>query len=63
MARLNLERTGSEIRDFYAVHQLVKDMPAVRRKLAVLNKGTIEEMSSNWAGYDPSQRQREHFQA
>jgi len=36
MARLNLERTGSEIRDFYAVHQLVKDMPAVRRKLGSL---------------------------
>lgn len=51
MARLNLERTGSEIRDFYAVHQLVKDMPAVRRKLTVLNKGTIVLLSAIWEGF------------
>ncbi len=49
-ARLNLERTRSEIRDFYAVHQLVKNMPAVCRKLDVLNKGTIVLLSAIWEG-------------
>lgn len=51
MARSNLERTGSEIRDFYAVHQLVKDMPAIRRKLDILNKGTIVLLSAIWEGF------------
>lgn len=46
-----MERTGSEIRDFYAVHQLVKDMPAVRRKLNVLNKGMIVLLSASWEGF------------
>jgi hypothetical protein len=49
-ARLNLERTGSEIRDFYTVHQLVKDMLAVRRRLGVLNKGMIVLLSAIWEG-------------
>jgi RiboL-PSP-HEPN len=51
MARSNLARTGSEIRDFYAVHQLVKDMPGIRRKLDVLNKGTIVLLSAIWEGF------------
>ncbi len=51
MARFNLERTGSEVRDFYAVHQLAKDMPAIRRKLDILNKGTIMLLSAIWEGF------------
>lgn len=51
IARLSLEGSGSEIRDFYTVHQLVKDMPAVRRKLEVLNKGTIVLLSAVWEGF------------
>jgi hypothetical protein len=50
-ARRGLEGTGSEIRDFYSVHQLVKDMPAVRRKLEILNKGTIVLLSAVWEGF------------
>jgi RiboL-PSP-HEPN len=51
VARSKLERTGSEVRDFYAVHQLVKDMPAIRRKLDILNKGTIVLLSAVWEGF------------
>jgi RiboL-PSP-HEPN len=51
MARLNLERTGSEIRDFYVVHQLAKDIRGIRRRLDVLNKGTIVLLSAIWEGF------------
>ena len=33
------------------VHQLVKDMPGIRRKLDVLNKGTIVLLSAIWEGF------------
>jgi hypothetical protein len=51
MARNHLERTGSEIREFYAVHQLAKGTPAIRRKLGILNKGTIVLLSAVWEGF------------
>ena len=50
-ARLNLERTRTEIRHFYAIHQLVKDIPGVRKKLDVLNKGMIVLVSAAWEGF------------
>lgn len=50
-ARINLEQTRTEIRDFYAVHQLVKGIPGVRKKLDVLNKGTIVLLSAIWEGF------------
>jgi hypothetical protein len=50
-ARINLEHTGSEIRDFFTIHQLMKDVRKARRRLIVLNKGMIVLLSASWEGF------------
>lgn len=50
-ARLQFQEAGSEIRDFFAIHQLTKDVPVVRQNLDVLNKGMIVLLSALWGGF------------
>jgi HEPN superfamily RiboL-PSP-like protein len=50
-ARLNLQQTGSEIRDFFTIHQLMKDVRKARRRLVVLNKGMVVLLSASWEGF------------
>ncbi len=50
-ARLNLQQTGSEIRDYFTIHQLMKDVRKARRRLVVLNKGMIVLLSASWEGF------------
>lgn len=50
-ARLNLQQTGSEIHDFFTIHQLMKDVRKARRRLVVLNKGMVVLLAASWEGF------------